>query len=229
MKLSDKLHLTCADLTEQGAITLAFLGDSVTHGCFEDDVFDFESVYHAKLVRMIHRDHPIVPVNVINAGVGGTTATASLARLERDVIAHHPDLAVVCFGLNDVTRSLEDYAAAMDEIFRRFKEAEIPAALLTPNMLNTYVDEQHVRPDLLRYARVTCDCQVSGKMDRFMDAARECARRHGAHICDCYAQWQSLAASGTDTTQLLVNYLNHPTRDMHQLFADELYALIQRL
>jgi len=210
-------------------VTLAFLGDSVTHGCFEDDVFDYESVYHAKLARMLHRDHPIVPVNVINAGIGGTTAKASLARLERDVIAHHPDLAVVCFGLNDVTGPIEDYESAMDEIFRRLKEAGIPAALLTPNMLNTYVDEDHVREDLLRYARLTCECQVSGRMDRFMDAARACAQRHGAHICDCYAMWKARAAAGEDTTRLLVNYLNHPTREMHQLFADEIYRLVKAL
>jgi len=228
VKLSEKLTLTCADLTEHGPVTLAFFGDSVTHGYFVDDVPDYDAVYHARLTRMLHRDHPVVPINVINGGIGGTTAKASLARLERDVISHCPDLAVVCFGLNDVTGSIEDYAFAMDEIFRRLKEAAIPAALLTPCMLNTYVDER-VRPDLAKYAHVTCECQVSGKMDRFMDAARDCARRHGAHICDCYAQWQALAAAGTDTTQLLCNLINHPARDMHQLFADALYDLIQRL
>lgn len=229
MKLCEKLRLSCADLTQHGTVTMVFLGDSVTHGCFEDDVFDFEAVYHAKLARMLHRDHPVMPVNMINAGIGGTTAQASLARLDRDVISHHPDLAVVCFGLNDVNGTLEAYESAMDEIFRCLKEASIPAVLLTPNMLNSYVDEQHVRPDLLGYARVTCQYQMSGKMDAFMEAARACARRHGAYLCDCYAQWKAMEAAGTDTTALLVNWLNHPTRDMHQLFADALYALIQTL
>lgn len=229
MKLSEKLRLTCADLTAHGAVTLAFFGDSVTHGYFEDDVPDYDAVYHARLARMLHRDHPIAPINVINGGIGGTTAKASLQRLERDVISHHPDLAVVCFGLNDVTGSLDEYNEAMDKIFSRLEEAGIPAALLTPCMLNTYVDEAHVRPDLLAYARLTCECQVCGKMDRFMEAARDCALRHGAHVCDAYAAWKAMAASGKDTTQLLCNLINHPTREMHQLFADELYALIQRL
>ena len=93
-------------------------------------------------------------------------------------------------------------------------------------MLNTYVDEPNTTPRFLDYARVTCGFQTSGKMDRFMEAARQCAAEHGVRVCDCYAQWKTMEAAGTDTTQLLVNRLNHPTREMHQLFADALFNMI---
>lgn len=229
MKLSDKLHLSNAELAEHGAVTLAFFGDSVTHGYFEDGNLDYEAVYHARLAKMLRKAYPVVPINILNAGIGGITAIKSLERLNRDVISRHPDLAVVCFGLNDVCGNLDDYQTAMSEIFRRLKEANIPAVLMTPNMLNRYVDEERVQPSLIRYAHVTCECQLSGKMDLFMDTARDCARQHGAYVCDCYAKWKALHAQGTDTTQLLVNYLNHPTREMHQLFADELWKVIHQI
>lgn len=226
MKISEKLQLGFEGLIAHGAVNIVFLGDSVTHGCFEDDNFDFDAVYHAKLARMLHKAYPYMPVNMINAGIGGITAQGSLARLERDVLCHNPDLVVVCFGLNDVNGTLEEYTGALNAIFTALKEKGIPTVFLTPNMLNTYVDEPNTTPKFLEYARVTCSFQRSGKMDQFMEAARACAAAHGVRLCDCYAQWKAMEAAGTDTTQLLVNRLNHPTREMHQLFADELYKII---
>ncbi len=40
-------------------------------------------------------------ISFINAGVGGHTASDGLARLEVDVLAHHPTVVVVNFGMND--------------------------------------------------------------------------------------------------------------------------------
>lgn len=228
MTLNEKLQMDTQGLIQHGPVNIAFFGDSVTHGCFEDGVFDFEAVYHAKLARMLHRDYPTMPVNIINAGIGGITAQTSLPRLHRDVISHHPDLVVVCFGLNDVNDTVEEYTAALSQIFQSLKDADIPTVFLTPNMLNTYVDEAGTSPQFLDYARVTCAYQTSGKMDTFMEAARACAAAHGVPVCDCYRRWQQMAAEGVDTTRLLVNRLNHPTREMHQLFADELYRMIQQ-
>ncbi|MBP3648470.1 MAG: SGNH/GDSL hydrolase family protein [Clostridia bacterium] len=227
MTLKEKLQMDTNGLIAHGPVNIAFFGDSVTHGCFEDGVFDFDAVYHAKLARMLHRDYPTIPVNIINAGIGGITAQTSLPRLHRDVISHHPDLAVVCFGLNDVNDTVEEYTAALHQIFQALGEAGIPTVFLTPNMLNTYVDEPNTSPAFLDYARVTCAYQTSGKMDAFMEAARTCAAAHGVKVCDCYRLWQQMAAKGVDTTRLLVNRLNHPTREMHQLFADELYRMIR--
>ena len=226
MRIKERLYQRDEGLREIGPVNIVFLGDSVTHGCFEDGVFDFEAVYHARLARRLRAETPFMPVNIINAGIGGITAQSSLSRMERDVLTHRPDLVVVCFGLNDVNGSIEEYIAALNAIFAELDQQQIETIFLTPNMLNTYVDEAHTSPQFLEYAKVTSAFQNNGKMDAFMDAARACAAAWNIPVCDCYAKWQALAASGTDTTQLLVNRLNHPTRDMHNLFADELYRLI---
>lgn len=226
MTIKERMTQRDESLHTLGPVNIVFLGDSVTHGNFEDGVFDYEAVYHARLGQMLRRGNPFMPLNIINAGIGGTTAQFALQRLERDVLCHHPELVVICFGLNDVNGPLEEYTAALNGIFSALKGRNIPAIFLTPNMLNTYVDEAGTSPALLGYARVTCSYQTSGKMDQFMDAARACAAAHGVPVCDCYARWKAMADQGTDTTQLLVNRLNHPTREMHQLFADELYRMI---
>ena len=86
---------------------IAFLGDSVTHGCFETApgggaTYDFEAVYHNRLRLMLSEKEPTRPVSVVNAGVNGDSAAGGLARLDRDVLRFRPDLCVVNFGLNDV-------------------------------------------------------------------------------------------------------------------------------
>lgn len=226
MKIKERMLQHDEGLQTLGPVNIVFLGDSVTHGCFEDGVFDYDAVYHARVGRMLRQGNPFMPVNVINAGIGGTTAKFALTRLERDVLCHRPELVVVCFGLNDVGGEMAEYTQSLSGIFSALNAQGIDAIFMTPNMLNTRVDEANTTPALLDFARLTCSWQTSGRMDAFMDAARACARAHDISVCDCYALWKAMAEEGQDTTQLLVNRINHPTREMHSLFATELYRLM---
>ena len=85
-------------------VTVAFLGDSVTQGCFEvykktadsiETVFDKKSAYHTYFAEIFSVLCPTVPVSIINAGISGGSAPHALDRLERDVLKHNPDLVVV--------------------------------------------------------------------------------------------------------------------------------------
>ena len=105
MKITEKLNLDRAGLIEHGPITIVAFGDSVTHGAFGIDEIDYEAVYWSRLGRKINGIRRYVPVNVINAGIGGVTANGSLGRIDKQVLAHNPDLITVCFGLNDVCRA----------------------------------------------------------------------------------------------------------------------------
>ena len=41
-------------------------------------------------------------IGVINAGVSGNTSAQGLARMQTDVLDHHPHLVVIMFGMNDL-------------------------------------------------------------------------------------------------------------------------------
>jgi hypothetical protein len=77
----------------------------------------------------------------------------------------------------------------------------------------------------MEYAHKTAKMQNEGRMDMFMNAAVALANEMGVPVCDCYSQWKKLAET-QDTTQLLANRINHPTKEMHELFAESLFRMI---
>lgn len=223
MKIQDKLNMDKQGLIENGPITIVAFGDSVTHGALSGEI-DQETVYWNLLRHKILQINSYVPVNVINAGISAVTALESVERMNRQVLLYKPDLIIVCFGLNDVNRSLEDYLLALRTIFQKGKDADSDMIFMTPNMLNTYVADDTAE-SLKEYAAVTAEMQNSGRMDRYMQAAVDLATEMGVTVCDCYARWKELSKT-QDTTLLLGNRINHPTREMHRLFADCLFETI---
>lgn len=224
MHIQDKIHMDRAGLEKYGPITIVAFGDSVTHGALKGGEINYETVYWNRLRRKLNAVHNYVPVNVINAAIGGTTAKASLARLDSQVLKHEPDLVIVCFGLNDVNKELSDFLNALREIFGRCLASGTDVIYMTPNMLNTHVAED-TEQKWLEYAAKTAAMQNEGKMDRFMEGACALAREMGVTVCDCYAAWKERSKT-EDVTALLCNRINHPTAEMHELFADMLFKTI---
>lgn len=223
MKVCEKILMDRAGLYENGPVNIVIFGDSVSHGAF-NGYFDYENVYWNLLKKMLNKYSESIPVNMINAAIEGTTAKASLARMEKQVFSHSPDLVIVCFGLNDVNGTLEDYIDSLSQVFERCKAQNCDSIFMTPNMLNTYVADD-VAEAYREYAQKTADMQNSGRMDEFMCAAVQTANKMGITVCDCYAKWKELAKT-KDTTLLLCNKINHPNAEMHKLFAQELYKII---
>ena len=224
MRIRDKIKLDKAGLEKEGPITIVALGDSVTHGVLGPGDINYETVYWNRLKQKLNAYRNFMPINVIDAGVNGTTAKASIARLEKQVLKHEPDLVTICFGLNDVNGTLEDYIGSLRVIFERCLEAGAETVFMTPNMLNTYVHEMTPHA-YYEYAAKTAGYQNSGRMDRYIGAAVALAEEMGVTVVDCYAKWKELSRT-EDITAMLVNYLNHPTAAMHGLFADMLYSAV---
>ena len=224
MKIKEKINLDMQGLIAHGPINIVAFGDSVTHGAVGSGEIDYESVYWNRLRKKINAKRNYVPVNVINAGIGGITASSSVGRLEKQVLAHNPDLVIVCFGLNDVNAELETYLTALRTIFVRLKESDTEVIFMTPNMLNTYVADD--APTMHKeYAKKTAEMQNEGRMDLFMNSAVALAKELNVSVCDCYQQWKELSKT-QDITKLLANRINHPIREMHELFADSLFKVI---
>ena len=223
MHVKDKIMLGGEGLEKFGPINIVIFGDSVSHGAV-NGYNDYERVYWNLLKKKLNAYRDYIPVNMINASIGGTTAKASLGRMEKQVFAHLPDLVIVCFGLNDVNGTLEEYLDALKQIFERCHREGCDVIFMTPNMLNTYVADD-APAEYREYAFKTAEMQNTGKMDRFMTAAMALAGEMGVPVCDCYSKWKELAKT-QDTTMLLANRINHPTSEMHVMFAESLYDMI---
>lgn len=223
MHIKDKILMEREGLEKEGPITIVAFGDSVTHGSLLNEI-NYETVYWNLLRKKILGVRNYVPVNVINAGIGGITAAGSVERMDRQVLSHNPDLIIVCFGLNDVNGDLETYLSSLRIIFEKCKNCGADVIFMTPNMLNTYVADD--TPEQYRdFAKITAEWQNSGKMDLFMKSAAELAEKMEVEVCDCYSKWKKLSETH-DTTQLLINRINHPSPQMHELFADALFEII---
>lgn len=237
MRIAQRIADKCRDPRGHRPVTLAFLGDSVTHGCFEiyrsgENAIDTEYrpslAYHHQLKQMIEEVFPACPINVIAAGVSGDNAPGGLKRLERDVLSFQPDLTVVCFGLNDASggpEKLGTYLDAMRSIFVSLQSADIETICLTPNMIASRLLAED-DPFLQSVIAPIVARQNDGTMDLYMDALKVLCQKENVPLCDCYAQWKKLSTLGADTTRLLANHVNHPNKNMHALFARALFDMI---
>lgn len=238
MRIFEKIACKGKDLRGASPVTIAFLGDSVTQGCFEiyekapgviETKFKREESYSAVLRRLLSDICPPAAVHIINAGISGDSAPGGLARIERDILAYHPDVTVVCFGLNDNGNGmagLDNYKNALKEIFIKLQKAGSEVIAMTPNMMNTYVSP-HLSHDSMKGIAAACAArQNDGTMDAYMDALRDAAKEQGIPVADVYALWKSMHEKGIDTTELLANYINHPTAKMHELFAHALLSVM---
>ena len=212
------------ELIKNGSATIVAFGDSVTHGAVIGPELFHDTVYHNRLKEMIYKVRSSVPITVVNSGIGGITAAQSLDRIEPHVTRYNPDLVIVCFGLNDVNDPLETFIGALKVIFKKCLDSGADVIFMTPNMLNDHVAEG-TEPQYLEYAHKTAKMQTDGTMDKFMESAMELAREMGVTVCDCYGEWKKLSKA-QDITALLANRINHPTREMHELFARMLFNTI---
>lgn len=241
MKFIEKLSARQKNAFDYQPTLIAFLGDSVTHGAFGllaaqlTPGFTTEHMpdecYPARFQRRLNRLFPAGVINTLNAGVSGDSAAGGLARVERDVLAFHPDVVVVNFGLNDSGNSdrekgLAQYAANMRGIFEKVLSSGSEAILLTPNTMCQYVHDG-VKGEFLRKCAANCSVtQNEGVLARYVEAAREVARSLNIPVADTHRRWEQMNRAGVDTTALLANGINHPMPDLHELFVDELMRVV---
>lgn len=238
MKLLNKLAARTQNAGACAPVTIAFLGDSVTHGCFEvymdhrgeiGVVYEPDSGYPYRLKRRLDGMYPAGAVSILNAGVSGEGAPQGLARLERDVLSRKPDLVVIAFALNDSMQGdagLETYRSAMKGMIRGVLDSGAECIVLTPCHMCSYVPSALKDRELIDIAVQASRVQNGGVLSRYVQAAREAAADAGVPVADAYRVWDRMAESGVDTTRLLCNHINHPSRDAHDIFVQALLDVL---
>ena len=212
----------------QRNVVIVALGDSVTQGLTLNPALLHDETYHALLRRGLAAAFPERTFSSINAGVGGESAAAGLARLQSDALDPHPDIVTVAFGLNDSgggEAKLEPFSANLREIVKRIAASGAFAVLMTPNMMATR-DNGRVDPKFADKLPAFIERQTSGLLARYAEAVRRVGSETGVPVADVYAEWERREAAGEDMMAHLANGINHPDAYGHRLAADVLLRVV---
>lgn len=183
-------------------------GDPIKIVCFGDSVTGV--YYHTggrraytEILRLRLSDaFPKNSIEAINAGVSGNTTVNALERIERDVLAHKPDVVTVMFGLNDMTRvPIEEYRANLKSIIERCRAAGAEVVLCTPNN----VEDTEGRP--------------AAKLLEYCGVVREVAEDQKVPLADCCQAFEAIRQKDGRAWALLMSDEIHPNMDGHELIA----------
>ncbi|HTW51865.1 MAG TPA: SGNH/GDSL hydrolase family protein [Stellaceae bacterium] len=101
LPIAAPLEHVAARLNEGAPLTIVAVGSSSTSGIGASSP---ELSYPSRLEVELQRRLPRHEISIVNRGKGGEDAPEELARLGRDVVAAHPDLAIWQVGTNAVLR-----------------------------------------------------------------------------------------------------------------------------
>lgn len=182
------------------------LGDSVTGVYYHTGG---RRAYPEMLELGLRTLFPKANISVINAGISGHTTKEGLARLERDVLGHEPDLVTISFGLNDLTRlTPQEFRTNLESLVSRSQERGCLVVLCTPNAV---IDTQG-RP--------------IGKLVEYCDIIRDVGRKMSVAVCDQYQAGTHLHNRAPWTWRLTLSDEIHPNMDGHKRMAEELCRTI---
>ena len=99
-------------------LTVAFIGGSLTWGARASD--PQKTSYRALIGQKLEEAYPEARFRFLDAAIGGAGSQLGVFRLQRDVLAHRPDLIFLDFTLNDNTDiTTPDTLAAYESLVRR--------------------------------------------------------------------------------------------------------------
>jgi len=168
------------------------LGDSITVGVRRDGSVLADQTFVALLESELRKIYP--DARVINSGIGGNTISQMLARLDQDVLSHHPQVTLVMTGINDaeyidpgpVLRDeprvpLDVFADKLRQIIRRVRDAGGQVLLLTPNPMTG-----HYRYASLGYYK---EHDINSTLEGYAASVRSVALETHTDLVDLYAAW----------------------------------------
>lgn len=195
-----------ATLLESDAQTvkIACIGDSITGVYYHTGG---RRAYPEMLAVALKRAYPKAKLQVINAGISGDSLPPGLARLERDVLSHKPQLVTIMYGMNDMTRySPAEFKKNLSEMCNRCRDAGAVVLLCTQNSI------------------------IAGRSPKtlaeFTAAIHEVGQELKLPVADCHKAYEAVRARDAREWSLLMSDEIHPNMDGHKLFASVIARVI---
>lgn len=237
MKIIEKIRAKQLDVHGARQPVIAFLGDSVTQGCFDVYVqgrevkttVEMHNGYHEKVKRILNILYPDVPISIVNAGISGDCAAGGIKRLDRDVLSYCPDLIIVCYGLNDACgeqEGLDEYIKSLKNILQKSRESGAEVIFLTPNLRTEICDQPTGEPLIDDIWNKVAKNEREDWLRVYINEARNLCDELSINICDCNMIWQVLKDRGVEINMLLSNKINHPIEELYWMFAYELVRMM---
>ena len=180
-------------------------GHSVPAGYFATPFVDTLHAYPHLLLKLIKERFPFACVNVIVTAIGGENAVSGEKRFEKEVLCHNPDLITIDYALNDRGIGLEKAKRAWESMIEMALERKKKVILLTPTWDNTfYLKDENW--DLLK---------------AHAEQIRALSKAYGVGLADSFAAWEKRIEETSDLAQYL-SHVNHPTREGHEIVANEI-------
>lgn len=192
-------------------VTIVCWGDSVT-ACGEASS---PGTCYVGALEMLLRDRfgRKTQVQVINAGIGGTSTPGRLPAFQKEVLEHKPDVVTLEF-VNDMGVPIEQLKQLYADILSRTKAAGAVLVIITPHW---------TMPEWMGLPK-----SGLGKDTRPAVAfLRQFARENHVPLADASARWEQLQYEGVPYETLLKNGINHPDDRGHAIFAQELWNLFR--
>jgi lysophospholipase L1-like esterase len=181
----------------QGIHKIVCLGDSIT------EIGESPGGYVWLLRKYLSTLYP--NMEVINSGISGHKSTDMLARFDRDVLEHHPDLVTISVGVNDVWHGfydnhpmgdgprgvpLPDYRKNVEAMVAKAKAANIKVVILSTTVIHEDLSNRE-----------------NAKLAGYNAALRDIARKNGALFIDLQRPFRSLIKTYRSSTGARDNLL----------------------
>ena len=221
--------VSCNPLCAAEPTKLVVFGDSTT--AKRGELMIYAGILQEELPRKG------LPVDVINAGVGGNHTGHARARFDKDVLDEDPGMVIIQFGINDAAVdvwkdppatkprvSMEDFAENIRHFVRTLKARKTQVILMTPNPLRwtPKMRELYGKPPYLSN-------ETNGfntMLEAYADTTRQIANAENVPLIDVYRSFQLFGSSeGQSVDDLLLDGI-HPNERGHRLVADQLIALL---
>lgn len=212
-------------------LTIIAFGDSTT--ALRENI---KQVYAQRLADELPKRG--LPAMLVNAGVGGNTTADAVARFDRDVIARHPDLVIVQFGLNDAAIDVwknphattprvrrDQYEKNLTALVQGLKQRKIRAILMTPNPMRWTVEMKKL------YGKPPYDANDPDGFNLlvkdYAQTVRQIARRENVPLVDIYAIFNAWGSRKGHSVDELLSDGVHPNDAGHRIVAEQLIGKIE--
>ena len=212
--------------TMDNTCTIVGFGDSITLCSRQPEGSKWLQLLEARL----NAASPGTRFKAINSGVGGNSAREAMARFERDVAAHCPDIVLLQFGGNNSKRLVPEQMVGLDEFrqhLARFRAgmAEIGEPTVLVITFPPVIDPWHATAmnyPLEMYRKW-------GGTDAFVEVyraeTRAFARKHGYPLLDLSVELRQRAPG--DPGRFILPDGVHLTDAGNRVLADLAFTLIR--